>query len=273
MVQNLVAVFSLLIGLVGLMLSYAGHRQKVRQDVQEYALRAEELRKVERDREQERQLYEREARARREREVSVQRAQERHQASMIGGHIVLFPSPLNDSWVVPRVMIQNGSNQPVRDVRVSLRGEVINELPIVGTGHDFFPLAPAQITDERYDQLGHITLEFTDAAGIRWRREAYGNLQRARQGTTGQEDWEAPELPLIATAAPSPRPSAPPCPSPSLPPSEQSSRMRLPARADQAPSPAPTESRAGERIGFRRPVVVLVSVVLIAGGVWWLLHH
>jgi hypothetical protein len=35
MVQNLVAVFSLLIGAAGLMLSYAGHRQKVRQDEQE----------------------------------------------------------------------------------------------------------------------------------------------------------------------------------------------------------------------------------------------
>lgn len=126
MVQNLVAVFSLLTGLVGLALSYAAHRQKVREGRQESALRAEELQKFQRDREQERLLH--------EREQSAQRQRERHHASLVSAHIALPPSPLHDSWVVPQAVVQNRSNQPVRDVRVSFCGEVVGEWTLLDTG-------------------------------------------------------------------------------------------------------------------------------------------
>lgn len=249
MVQNLIAVFSLLIGLAGLTVSYAAHRQKVRQDRQEAALREEELQRFRREREQEQQL--------REREQSAERQRERHQASMINVDVTRLPSPLDRNWIIPKAVIQNRSNQPVRDVRVSFRDEVVGELPLLGTGEDAFELRPTE--GDAYRYLQHITVDFTDVAGIRWRLEGRGYLRRARQGTGGPEtlgSWGDPEPPVIQqVSAP---PPGPVCPAP--------------------PPPAPKTGRATKapvwrRGGFLRPAVVLVSVVLIAGGVWWLLHH
>ncbi|WKU48050.1 hypothetical protein Q3V23_30560 [Streptomyces sp. VNUA116] len=265
MVQNLVAVFSLLIGLAGLTLSYATHRQKVREEEQESALRSEELRKFQRDREQEQQLH--------EQEKNAQRQQERQQASMISAHIALPPSPLHDSWVVPKVVIQNGSNQPVTDVRVSFRGKAIGEWPLLGTGEGTFSLPPTQIPDPHSDQLRDIAVEFTDVAGTRWRRAGYGVLQRARQDTSSPETsgaWETPEPPVIEPAA---RPTGPP----SRPLPGDGSGVGGGTQPDfPAPPPAggaaqrPAQRRRA--IGFLRQATVLVSVILIAGSLWWLLH-
>lgn len=263
MVQNLVAVFSLLTGLVGLTLSYAAHRQKVRENRQESALRAEELQKFQRDREQERLL--------REREQSAQRQRERHQASLISAHIALPPSPLHDSWVVPKAVIQNGSNQPVSDVCVSFCGEVIGEWPLLGTGDGTVSLPPTQIPDEHTNQLRDLAVEFTDVAGIRWRREGYGVLRRARQGTGDPETsgaWDAGEPPNIETAA---QPTGPP----SGPLSGGSAGGGPRADGPLAPAPggsAPAGVTGRRRTGLLVPAAVLVSVVLIAGGVWWLLR-
>ncbi|MFC9679012.1 hypothetical protein [Streptomyces sp. NPDC056948] len=284
MVQNLVAVFSLLIGTAGLLLSYAGHRQKTRQDAQDRALRADEQQRMEHDREQERQRQdqeararrereardrEREARARREREARAQWERDRYQASMIGGHIGLSPSSLDDSWVVPQVVINNGSNQPVRDLRATFRGEVTNELRLVGTGRHYFPLPPVQISGERYDQLGQVTVEFTDVAGVRWRREGYGALQRARQGADGQEVWGNPEPPVVERVVERPDTALPRKRSEVARPPQAQREPTMPAPAQAGPpAPAPAE----RRVGCLGPVVVLGSVVLIAGGIWWLLH-
>lgn len=38
------------------------------------------------------------------------------------------------------------------------------------------------------------------------------------------------------------------------------------------PHRSPSPSR-GRRTGFLQPAVVVISMVLIAGGVWWLLRH
>ncbi|WP_208637204.1 hypothetical protein, partial [Streptomyces swartbergensis] len=86
MLQNLMAVFSLLVGLAGLTLSYAAHRQKVRQEGQEAELRAQELARLRREREQEerqrRREHEQEER-RRQLEQIEQQQRESRQASMI----------------------------------------------------------------------------------------------------------------------------------------------------------------------------------------------
>ncbi|WP_058043881.1 hypothetical protein [Streptomyces roseifaciens] len=270
MVQNLIAVFSLLTGLVGLTLSYAAHRQKVREGRQESALRAEELQKFRREREQERHLNEREQKA--------QRQRERHQASMISAHVVLSPSPIHDSWVVPKAVIQNGSNQPVRDVRVSFCGELIGGWPLLGTGEGTVPLPPTQIPQERSDQLRDLAVEFTDVAGIRWRREGYGVLRRARQDSASPETsgaWEVGEPPIIERVAP---PSGPPSGPLTGGGAGAGERNGAPAPLPPGPSlphggpPPPAGAPGRRRTGFFRPVVVLVSVVLIAGGVGWLLR-
>ncbi|WP_406364569.1 hypothetical protein [Streptomyces sp. NBC_00645] len=294
MVKNLVAVFSTLIGLAGLMLSYAGHRQKVRQEAQEAqeaqetARRAEELRRIERDREQEQEAraLREEAREQRERAASARREWERLQASMIGGHIALSPSSLNDNWVVPQVVIHNGSNQPVRDVRVFFQGEVIHELPLVGTGHEYLPQPPAHTQEERYRR--QVTVEFTDVAGIRWRRDGYGALQRARQGTEGQEIWEAPETPVIESAlrpsdltdaghqmqhAPARMPETPPQGPPTGPLSGPSAPPAPSAPYGGGAPAGGGGAPARRHVGLLRLAVVLVSLALIAGGVWSLIHH
>ncbi|MFE0647562.1 hypothetical protein ACFVZH_03090 [Streptomyces sp. NPDC059534] len=266
MVQNLVAVFSLLTGLVGLTLSYAAHRQKVREGRQESALRAEELQRFQRDREQERLLY--------EREQSAKRQRERHQASLISAHIALPPSPLHDNWVVPKAVIRNGSNQPVLDVRVSFRGEVIGEWTLLGTGEGTAPLPPTQRRDEHSDRLRDLAVEFTDVAGIRWRREGYGVLRRARQGTGDPETsgaWEAGEPPDIERATQPPGPPSGPLAGGSVGESVGGSE----ADAPWPPSPggsAPAGTTGRRRTGFLWPVAVSVSVLLVAGGVWWLLR-
>ncbi|MER7955355.1 hypothetical protein [Streptomyces sp. NPDC096030] len=267
MVQTLVAVFSLLTGMVGLTLSYAAHRQKVREGRQESALRAEELQKFQRDREQERLLH--------EREQSAQRQRERQQASLISVHIALPPSPLHDSWVVPKAVIQNGSNQPVWDVRLSIRGEVIGEWPLLDTGEGAAPLPPMPMRDEPSDQLRDLAVEFTDVAGIRWRREGYGVLRRARQGVGDPETsgaWEAGEPPNIVRAEPPLGP--PPGPLTGGPDGERAGGGHT-ASAPREPSlggSASAGTTGRRRAGFFWPVAVLVSVLLIAGGVWWLLR-
>ncbi|MCX5390314.1 hypothetical protein [Streptomyces sp. NBC_00094] len=267
MVQNLVAVFSLLTGLVGLTLSYAAHRQKVREGRQESALRAEELRRFQRDREQERLLH--------EREQSAQRQRERHQASLISAHIALLPSSLHDSWVVPKAVIRNGSNQPVRDVRVSFRGEVIGAWTLLGTGEGTAPLPPTQIRDEHSDRLRDLAVEFTDVTGIRWRREGYGVLRRARQGVGDPEtsgEWEAGEPPDVERAE---QPLGPPSgPLVGGPVGESvGGSPGADAPWPQSPGGSASAGTTGRRrTGFLWPAAVSVSVLLIAGGVWWLLR-
>ncbi|MEU9158130.1 hypothetical protein AB0D59_48295 [Streptomyces sp. NPDC048417] len=264
MVQNLIAAFSLLIGMAGLTLSYAAHRQKVRQESQEYALHTEELEKFQRDRERERQL--------REQEQSARRQREQLQASMIRTNVVRLVSPLNSNWVVPRVVVQNRSNQLVRDVRVSFGDEVIGELIYLDTGEETFPLPPTESSEAGYQE--RIILEFTDIAGIRWRRERFGTLRRARPGTNG---WEDPEPPVIEQGATGPRwcpaPDTPvrglPAPPPPGPLQEDESRGWAPPGAAQRGTKVPVWRRSV----IHWPSVVLVSVGLIAGGLWWFLHH
>ncbi|MFD8237402.1 hypothetical protein ACFV20_36715 [Streptomyces sp. NPDC059696] len=257
MVQNIFGVFSLLIGTAGLLLTYAGHRQKVRQEAQESALRAEELLRGERDREQEQERQEQAERARQEREERTRLERDRYQASMVGGHVVLSPSSLNESYAVPQVMIQNGSNQPVKDVRISVRGEAISQVPLIHPGQHFFPLPALQIPDDGNDQWGEVAVEFTDVSEIGWRREGYGDLQRTRQGTHGQEVWGVPEPPVVERyAGETAWPSAP----------DVAERMEF------GEVPAPSAPRAGRRFRRLGPVALLVSVVLIAVGIWWLFH-
>jgi hypothetical protein len=261
MVQNLLAVLSLLIGTSGLMLSYAGHRQKVRQDTHENTHRAEEQRRIE----QERQRQEQEARAQQEKEARFQRERDRYQASMIGVHIRLSPSTLDDSWVVPQLVIHNGSSQPVRDVRAYYGDEVTNELPLVDTGTHFLPLPPRQLPDASVDQSGPVTVEFTDVAGIRWRREGYGFLQRAGQGVDGQEIWGPPEPAVVEFLQPvrqGRRKGA------------QPPQQEGPPSVGEGPHGAlpPVSAPAERHFGCAGPVVVLVSAMLIVGGIWWLLR-
>ncbi|MFF0204242.1 hypothetical protein [Streptomyces sp. NPDC005017] len=278
MVQNLVAVFSLLVGLAGLALSYAGHRQKVRQE-RESTRRADEQGRAERAREREaaerlereRQDREREADARRERARRARRERERYQASMIVGQVRLSRSTLSDNWVVPQVVVLNGSDQPVLDVRVSLRGEVISEMPVLAGGSEIFPLPPVRTTDDHHGQLGEVTVEFTDVQGIRWRREGQGALERAGQGVGGQENWGAPEPPVV-------RPDGPPS-GPSAPEGERTYAPAPPPSAGGARTPYGGGARTPygqeatrRRAAFLRPLMVLVSLALIAVGIWWLLR-
>jgi hypothetical protein len=111
-----------------------------------------------------RQLQERETRAQRRRETRAKREREHYQASMIHGRIRLFPSRLNDSWAVPQIAIYNGSNQPVRDVRVFLHGEVTNEWHLVDTGRHLLELPPMQIPAEIDGPLSQVDPDFAGLA-------------------------------------------------------------------------------------------------------------
>jgi hypothetical protein len=206
MVQNLIAVFSLLIGLGGLSVTYAAHRHKVRQESEAAAIR------------------------------------ERGWTSMAHAKVDLLQHPLTNEFA-RRVEIEYQGAQPIMDVRVSFRGEVIGEFPFVMCNrHEYAQLPPAE--SNATDSERHITLEFTDPAGIRWKREASGFLRRARQDAEGLETrdlWGPPEPPNV--------------------------------QRWNAPTGQPASTPGSRRRGFLRAAVVLVSVLIVAGGVWWLLHH
>lgn len=246
--QNLIAVFSLLIGLAGLTLSYMGHRQKVRQETQETALFVEQLQGLQRERgqdQEQRKLQER-----------VQRERERRQASMIKTRLELRPSSLHDGWVVPEIVVENRSDQLLRDVRVAFLHEVIGEATTLDTGQHAFQLPPAQAAKPSH-KLRFVTVDFTDIAGIRWRRDGDAGLRRAQPGTDSPDSrgaWGDPED-LYVTAARDVIMGAPASPPP--PP----------------PSGASQTEPVGRHLRFLQPAIVLVSVTLIAGALWWLLSR
>ena len=264
MLQNLVAVLSLLVGLAGLTLSFAAHRQKVRQEGREAELRAEELAR-EREEAERRRQQERENEERRRRLEHTRRQQrERRQASLINVDVTRHASPLDASRIIPKAVIQNRSNRPVTDLRVSFHGSVVGESTLLDSAGEEAYTLPASESG-RYGYLQHLTVDFTDVAGIRWRHEWGGALRKAQHGASGPEAWGPPTYPEVEEVL------VPPAPAPDLggaPPPPQ----RYPAPLPEAPAGG-SEVPVSRRTRSLTPAVVLISLLLIAGSVWWFISH
>jgi hypothetical protein len=223
MVQNLIAALSTLIALAGLAVSYLGHRDKVR--------REDEL-----------------ARLRQELEKEAEQQGVQAQASKLDVHVDVGRSQLHNGWAVPKLVVENQSNQPVHDLVVSFHDKVVAEMPLLDTGDTAFPLPLSEGSTPAGLLLRHVTVDFTDAAGIRWRREGRGSLRSGSGNEAlGTWQWGRPEQSRIEPAAPSESPAL--------------------------PSPVPPAGPPGELPWFRRVSPVLVAVlsvvVLIIVSRWW----
>ncbi|MFE5621123.1 hypothetical protein ACFQ8S_03575 [Streptomyces virginiae] len=145
----------------------------------------------------------------------------REHASMLNVCVYTERSQLHDRWEIAQVVVSNRSNQLYHEVRVRYRDQTVAETATLSASQTW-QLPPSENSQSADLLLSHITVEFNDAEGTRWRREGSGRLRRGRQTKTGDWEWDAPEPPLITAAEPSddswagpgragrpPRPSAP----------------------------------------------------------------
>jgi hypothetical protein len=99
----------------------------------------------------------------------------------------------------------NGSSQPLRGLTAQYDGEQLT-FEESATGH----LSPGMIRHARVpsrlvmDRPLHTAtiIEFTDAAGLMWRRLGDGSLQCQRLDSNGSLEWGPKQTPIIETAAP-----------------------------------------------------------------------
>ena len=197
MLEAFVAVVGVVVGVAGVVTSYAGHRHSVREAVRVAALA--------------REVEERERAVARE---ADQRA-EAVQASLVQVVMRSGPSPLAEQWMSHSIQATNGSDQPVRDVALRYDGRLLptslaNGLLHAGEGvGSRLPASDASLGPAD-PALG--VMEFTDAAGVRWRRSTTGTLERQH----GSGSWDATPPHVAPFQAPGgwaqgqPAPAAPP---------------------------------------------------------------
>lgn len=208
MAETLIAAVSALIALAAGLVAYRAHRHQLRRA----AVTDTHQRHIE---EREQRVSEREAAAER-REALVQ-------ASMMDVTVRWVPSSLHEGWSTPWILVHNSSNQPFADLHVRFRDE-----PVTGQTGVLFPGAihRFQLPSSEYrsgvPEVGRgVSVDFTDVAGTRWRREGDGGL-REGHSTGDTWEWGAREEPVIMRfTAPDP-----PWPTPGRDAFEWSSRGR-----------------------------------------------
>ncbi|MFD9439499.1 hypothetical protein ACFWBR_12145 [Streptomyces sp. NPDC060006] len=225
MLEAVVAVVGAVVGVAGVVTSYAGHRHSVRE-----AARVASL---------ERAVAERESRLVREASHRAEVAQ----ASLVQVMMRSRRSPLAEQWAGWELQVTNGSDQPIREVAPRYDGlplptGLAGGLLHAGQG----AVAVLPVSDVVHDPaLG--VVEFTDAAGARWRRYATGLLERGLAG--GGWDGQAPNVAPYAQPGTAyrtaDRPSGPP------------------------PSPAPARARLPRSVSV---ALVVAGAVLVAWAVW-----
>ncbi|MEU5343071.1 hypothetical protein AB0H18_19920 [Streptomyces sp. NPDC020766] len=252
MLEAVVGVVGVVVGVAGLVTSYAGHRHSVREAVRVAAM----AREVE---ERERELA-REA----ERQAEVV------QASLVQVMMRSRPSPLTEQWVGWSLQATNGSNQPVRDIALHYDGRPLPTSLTGGLLHAGESVSALLPTSDTSDGPAHPSqpalgvVEFTDAAGVRWRRSAAGTLeQRYESGS-----WDARPPRVAPFQPPATQTGAYGRPAPAIPPGTGVSQQQ----PQQQLRPQP-QLRSKSRSQKPLPpsvsaVMVLVGAGLVAWAVW-----
>ncbi|MEV2228941.1 hypothetical protein AB0H69_10255 [Streptomyces phaeochromogenes] len=254
MLEAVVGVVGVVVGVAGLVTSYAGHRHSVRESARVAAM----AREVE---ERERELA-REA----------ERRAEVVQASLVQVMMRSRPSPLAEQWVGWSLQATNGSDQPVRDVALHYDGQPLRTTLTGGLLHAgesvsaLLPTSDASLGPARPSQPALGVVEFTDAAGVRWRRSGTGMLEQRYE--SGSWDARPPRVapfqpPATQTGAQTgtygrPAPAGPPGGGPAQP----QPQLRPRSRSRSWPwsrQPLPQSVSAA---------MVLVGVCLVAWAVW-----
>ncbi|MEU9958188.1 hypothetical protein [Streptomyces sp. NPDC050982] len=246
MLEAVVGVVGVVVGVAGVVTSYAGHRHSVREAARVTAM----AREVE---ERERELA-REA----------ERRAEVVQASLVQVVMRSRPSPLAEQWVGWSLQATNGSDQPVRDVALHYDGRPLPTSLTGGLLHAGESVSALLPTSDPSPGPAHPSqpalgvVEFTDAAGVRWRRSATGMLEQRY----GSGSWDtrpprvAPFQPPAQTGAYGRRPD--PAGPPGAGPAQPQPRLRTRPRP-RSRKPLPRSVSA---------VMVLVGAGLIAWAVW-----
>lgn len=248
MLEAVVGVVGVVVGVAGVVTSYAGHRHSVREAARVSAM----AREVE---ERERELA-REA----------ERRAEVVQASLVQVVMRSRPSPLAEQWVGWSLQATNGSDQPVRDVALHYDGRPLPTSLTGGllhAGESVSALLPTSDTGPAHPSQPALgVVEFTDAAGVRWRRSATGMLEQRY----GSGSWDT-RPPLVAPFQPPPAqtgtygrpaPAGPPGAGAAQPQRQPRPQLR-PQLRRRSPESLPRSVSA---------VMVLIGAALIAWAVW-----
>ncbi|MEV0221730.1 hypothetical protein [Streptomyces sp. NPDC050704] len=232
MLEAVVAVVGALVGVVGLVTSYSGHRHSVRE-----AARVALLERGVRERE-------------REAERQAERQAEVVQASLVQVVMSSRPSPLAEQWLSWVLQATNRSDQPLREVALSYGGRPLPASVANGLLHAGQSLsADLPPSDVPHNPVLGV-VEFTDAAGVRWRRSAMGVLERRQAGGA----WDVQPPNVAPAASPFPQPGA--------------SYRQVP-RSRQVPQGSGAPPRRRKRLPRAVSVVmVVVGAVLVAWATW-----
>ncbi|OEJ28516.1 hypothetical protein AR457_32675 [Streptomyces agglomeratus] len=196
MTEILIAAFSAVVAAGAVAVSFAAHRHQVQRAA---VLDAKEARVESRERQVE------------EREAEAERRETRSQASMIAVRALMVPSSLHGNWHRVELDITNHSNQAVFHLNVSYQDQEVEE-GARGISPGCTRTVPLEFFEPsgRPTVLDKVRIEFTDAAGIRWHRDADGGLRRQQRGDDGGWEWGERETPIIfptpATRLPERRP-------------------------------------------------------------------
>lgn len=177
MIGTLISAFSSLVALGALVVSALAHRHQVARsvalDVRERAVEA--------------------------REKEAERRERRMQASMIEIRATSTGSPLHDGWVTQRLEILNPSNQPITDLSATFNGEAVADVSgsLNSGSARAFSLPPSGSGVPAHTVLQYVTVFFTDAAGMRWRRDGTRGLWRGVLMPDGEWRWTDREDPVI----------------------------------------------------------------------------
>ncbi|MEU7484840.1 hypothetical protein [Streptomyces sp. NPDC042319] len=189
MLADLGAIVGAVIALGALLVSYRAHRHQVR--------RAEQLDG------REREVEARERRAE-ERAKAAERQETLAQAAMVHLSVAPVASSLHPDWITPQVTVANLSSQPIRELLVCIAEiPVSDECGDVSSGQTRRISLPSTASRSTLGMLQlAVRIEFTDAAGLRWRKHSDGGLQEGQPAADGDWTWGARESPPVANAHP-----------------------------------------------------------------------
>ncbi|MFK0259267.1 hypothetical protein [Streptomyces sp. NPDC090445] len=146
-----------------------------------------------------------------QRRVAAERQAVLTQASMVDVRLVWTPSRLNEGVKLPELKITNDSTQPILDLAARLGDEPIAGIAggVAAGDSRSFPVTSAAAVGFAAGSAD-MSVIFTDAAGMRWRRDPGGGLREGRRLADGSWAWASRESPSVERAMERPSPSMPP---------------------------------------------------------------
>lgn len=240
MVEIAVTVVSTAVAVGALVVSYLTHRHQVRR------ARAIDV--------QERQVAE-QARLMEGRERAAERRGALVQASMLDVRVTAVPSQLDPRWAVRTLQLGNGSSQPLSDLAATFEGAPLPEVSGVLAAGSRRTFALPQTGWDGSAPAELPVVEFSDAAGLRWRREPHGAL---RQGLRTVTEWrwglvEAPEITQAVVFGQQPGGPLQPAPE----------ELDDVVQADDAPPPFPVQPLVSAAVGLVGLAGTAYGIVLL----------